>query len=78
MPSSDSGDLYMAKKHMQGFAPIPFKLAGKVFLPVSIIMIAAGTLDYLFGWEVMPLAVIFFGIALLIISLYLIIFVPDN
>jgi len=62
----------MPKKHMSGFVPIPFKTAGKILLPISLIMIVIGGFDYFVGLDLIPLSVFFFGLGLLIVCLYLI------
>ena len=66
----------MPKKHMSGFAPVPYESAGKTLLPVSLIMIVVGGFDYLAGWNLIPLSVFLFGFGLLIASLYLVFVVP--
>ena len=66
----------MRNKHTSGFVPIPFKLAGRIFFPASIVMIIAGGLDQLLGWGKIPAAVLFCGAALLVLSLYLLRVVP--
>ena len=68
----------MPKKHMSGFVPIPFKSAGKIMFPISLIMIVIGGFDYLAGLDLIPLSVFFFGLGLLIVSLYLIFVVPKE
>ena len=68
----------MPKKHMQGFTPIPFKLAGKILLPVGLVMVAAGAFDYFLNWDLIPSVVGFIGLGLLILGLYLVYVVPKE
>ena len=68
----------MAKRHYSGFVPIPFKTGGKALFPISFFMIILGGLDYLVGWTVIPSAVLFVGLGLLILSLYLLLVVPKE
>ena len=68
----------MEKQHPSGFAPIPFKLLGKILFPISIVMVILGGLDYLASWAVIPVAVFFIGLGFLIISLYLLFVVPKE
>ena len=68
----------MAKKHPPGFAPVPFKLLGKVLFPLSLVIIIFGGLGYLAGWaEISPL-LLFIGIVFLLLSLYLLFVVPKE
>jgi len=68
----------MAKRYPSGFVPIPFKSAGKALFPISLFMIILGGLDYLMGWTVIPTAVLFIGLGLLVVSLYLVFVVPEE
>ena len=68
----------MEKQHPSGFAPIPFKLLGKVLFPISIIMVILGGLGYLAGWTAIPVSVFFVGLGFLVISLYLLFVVPKE
>ena len=68
----------MDKKHLSGLAPIPFNLLGKILFPISLVMVTLGGLGYLIGWAVIPLSVLFIGLGLLIISLYLLFVVPKE
>ena len=64
----------MDKKRPSGFAPIPFKLLGKILFPISLVMVILGGLAYLIGWTIIPASVFFIGLGLLLISLYLLVF----
>ena len=68
----------MVKKHYSGFVPVRFKSLGKILLPISSVMVIIGGLRYLAGWSEIPIAVIFIGLALLLVSLYLIFVVPKE
>ena len=71
-------DLTNSKKPSSGFVPIPFKLLGNILFPISIIMVVMGGLDYLAGWDIIPRAVLFVGLGLLILSSYLRYVVPKE
>ena len=62
----------MPKKHISGFVPIPFKLAGKILLPVSVLIIVLAGIDYFIDLNLMPIKVFLFGVGLLLLSLYLV------
>ena len=68
----------MGEKHQSGFAPVPFKLLGKILFPISLVMVILGGLSYLMGWVAIPIAVFFIGLGFLIISLYFIYIVPKE
>ena len=68
----------MSKRPPSGFVPIPFKSAAKVLLPVSLIMIILGSFHYLIDWKEVTPAILFVGLGLLVISLYLLFIVPKN
>jgi len=59
------------KKYTSGFVPIDFRLGGKILFPIGLALILVKGLDYLIGWSVIPMAVLFVGIGLLLLSLYL-------
>lgn len=60
---------------LPGFVRIPFTLSGKVLLPISICLLIAGVILRLLqiGYSSV---FIFAGLAGLVISIYLILFVP--
>jgi len=68
----------MSKKHPSGFVPIQFRVLGKVLLPISFIMVVASGLDFIFGWEIIPFAVMYIGLIFLLLSLYLLFVVPKE
>ena len=68
----------MAKKHTSGFAPISYKFGGKILLPISAALVIIGALDNLAGWGIVPQAVLFVGLGLFLISLYLLYVVPKE
>lgn len=67
----------MPKRHMSGFVPIPFRTAGKVILALSGILIAIGGIGRLTAPATMPLVVLYIGIGLLLIGMYLL-FAPKE
>ena len=64
------------KKHPSGFVPVPFKLLGKILLPISLLLIILGGLNYLV--PEIPRILFFVGLGFLIISLYLRFIVPKE
>ena len=68
----------MRKRHPSGFVPVPFKSGGKVLLPISSFMSILGGMDYWTGWNVIPPAILFVGLGLLIVSIYLLFVVPKE
>ena len=66
------------KKYPPGFAPIDFKLGGRILFPVSLILILLGALDYLMKWNTILSAMLFIGLVLLILSLYWLFVVPKE
>jgi len=66
------------KKNTSGFVPIDFKLVGKIMFPLGLVLILVKGLDYLMGWSVIPVVVLFAGIVLLLLSLYLFFVVPKE
>lgn len=68
----------MKDERPSGFVPIPFRAAGKVLLPFSLLLVVLGTAGTLAKWGgVMP-AVLFVGLGLLLLSLYLRFVVPKE
>ena len=68
----------MVKSYPSGLVPIPFKSAGKALFPISLLMIILRGLDYVMHWAVIPTAVLFVGLGLSVVSLYIIFFVPKE
>jgi hypothetical protein len=62
-------------KQPAGFVPANFKVTGKVLLFVGIVSILAKGVDYFTGWFSLSNIPLFFGIACIAISLYLIYYV---
>jgi hypothetical protein len=65
------GNIFLAngKKSPSGFVPIPFRLLGKILLPVSLVFIVSGGLSY-FVSEI-PRVLLYVGAGFLLISIYL-------
>ena len=61
----------MANKQSPGFIPIPFRAAGRVMLPISLILTVIGAVGTLGGWGAALPPILFVGLGLLVISLYL-------
>ena len=66
------------KKYTSGFVPVDFKLGGKILFPIGLVLILVKGLDYLIGWSVIPTIVLFVGLGLLLLSLYLLFVVPKG
>ncbi len=60
------------KKYMLGFAPVYFKKSGIILLIIGLICLVLKFIDYLTDWFNFPNYVFYFGIGLILISLYLI------
>jgi hypothetical protein len=59
-----------------GFVPIQFHMAGRILLVIGIIGLVSFGVSTLTGWFALPIATLGVSIALILISLYLIFFVP--
>jgi hypothetical protein len=59
-----------------GFVPIQFHMAGRILLVIGIIGLVSFGVSALTGWFALPIATLGVSIALILISLYLIFFVP--
>ena len=66
----------MNKKHTSGFAPIPFRTAGRIIIPLSLAAVMLDGLDYLLKWDLIPQSVFFIGLGFLVLGLYLRYVVP--
>jgi hypothetical protein len=64
-------------KRDSGFVPINFRLVGKFLLPIGMISIVAAALSSFSGWFELPRIVLYFGLAAIPVSIYLI-FVPPK
>lgn len=61
----------MTDKRPSGFVPIPFRLAGRVLLPIALALVVAGGIGTLAEWGAAAMPAFFVGLGLLIISIYL-------
>ncbi|MFC1600457.1 hypothetical protein ACFL25_00020 [Patescibacteria group bacterium] len=66
------------KKHMTGFAPIDFHLAGRVLFILGVTSTILKGIDYLFGWLNFPNNIFILGLISLFVSIYLIFVVPKE
>ena len=62
-------------KQPAGFVPANFKVMGNILLIVGIISLLAKGVDYFTGWFSLSNIPLFFGIACMAVSLYLIYYV---
>jgi len=61
---------------MTGFVPVNFKQVGKIILIIGFICLIAKLTSYLTNWFYISNDFFYFGVALLLLSLYLIFVVP--
>ncbi|MBU1164196.1 hypothetical protein KKA15_01365 [Patescibacteria group bacterium] len=66
------------KKHMSGFVPVNFKQVGVMLLIIGLIVILLKFFSYLTSLVEISNYVLYFGIGLMLISLYLIFVVPKE
>lgn len=66
------------KKYPTGFVPINFRAVGKFLLWLGIVSALLGALDYLITWIKLPKDLLVFGLAAILLSLYVIFVVPKN
>lgn len=66
------------KKHMSGFVPVNYNLAGKILLPLGILLLLTKIISYFTKWFYVTNILIFIGIGFIILSLYLIFVVPKE
>jgi hypothetical protein len=66
------------KKHMPGFVPVPYNKTGKLLLRVGILCLVIKFISYVTGWFATDSLLLFFGIGLVVISLYLIFIIPPE
>jgi len=62
-------------KQPAGFVPVNYKITGKIVLTLGIISLLAKGVDYFTGWFSLSNIPLFFGIACVVIGLYLIYYV---
>ena len=63
-------------KHLPGFVPVNFYLAGKILLFIGIIGLVLFGISKITGWFVLPQVVLPFSLVTIPVSLYLIFVVP--
>lgn len=61
-----------------GFVPIPFHLVGKILLAIGVIGSVFFIISKIGSWYSLPLIVILFSLAAIIVGLYLIYVVPSE
>lgn len=66
------------KKHMPGFVPVNFKKSGKILLAVGLAFLIAKLVSYLTGWFSISNYIIYIGVGLIFLSLYLVFVVPKE
>ena len=66
------------KKHRPGFVPIKFKKAGMVMLGLGIALLLDWAIGFLTGWFLVHNFLLYIGMALLLIGLYLVFVVPKE
>jgi hypothetical protein len=66
------------KKHSSGFVPMNYKLAGKILLPIGVVMILVWLIDYFLQWGVIPLPMLYIGALDVLVSCYLIFLTPKE
>ena len=65
-------------KYPGGFVPVNFQMAGKILLIIGVLCVLAKGIDILTGAFNFPSIVLYFGLACLILSAYLILVVPKE
>ena len=66
------------KKHMPGFVPVNFKNSGIILLLIGLLCITIKGISFFTRLFFAPNSVLYFGIAVLVLSLYLIFVVPKG
>jgi hypothetical protein len=66
------------KKPPPGFSPIDFKLAGKIMLPLGVVMVLLWLLGFFMAWDFTPIILLYIGLLDLLVSCYLIFLVPKK
>jgi len=65
-------------KYQSGFVPVQFYKMGLVFIILGLLGIALGVTDYFFSWEWLSDIILYIGIGLTLIGLYLRKFAPKD
>ena len=63
---------------LTGFVPPNWKFAGKLLLIIGILSLIFVVASTLTGWFELPLVVLIFGLATILIGLYLLFVVPEE
>ncbi|MBU2567038.1 hypothetical protein KKG46_05800 [Patescibacteria group bacterium] len=66
------------KKYMPGFVPVNYNKAGKILLVIGLICSALGLTAHLADWFNLSIYVLYLGIGLILVGLYLVLFVPKE
>lgn len=66
------------KKHMPGFVPVSFNKVGIILLILGVVGLSIKIISYLSNWYYISGNIMYFGFALILISLYLIFVVPKE
>lgn len=65
-------------KHTPVFVPINFNQAGKALLVLGLFCIILKLFSFYTSWLIVPYKLIYIGIALVVLSLYLVFVVPKE
>jgi len=63
-------------RNLPGFIPVTYHKVGYVLIAIGFIVTDLKIIDWLIDWGVIPTWFLYFGLALLLLSLYLIRVVP--
>ena len=66
------------KKHMTGFVPINFQKSGWILLTIGIVLILSKLISFATNFYFVPTYLIYIGIAMIAVSLYLIFVSPKE
>ena len=66
------------KKYLSGFVPVNFKQTGKILLIIGLVCLAVRLLSFLTNWFSLSNNILYVGIGLILLSLYLFFVVPKE
>ena len=66
------------KKYLPGFVPVNFKKSGFILLIIGLVCLILKMVSYLTDWFYIPGYLFYFGLALMLISFYLIFITPEE
>ena len=66
------------KKNMPGFLPVNFKYVGLILLIIGLLGLIIKALSYWTNWFEVSNTIIYFGVVLILLSLYFIFVVPKE